>query len=62
VTFEPIVLGRSFDAFSDDVDSQIGARLQDPTHDGLPRTVAVDVANEIHVELQEIGLKFREQI
>ena len=48
-------------AFREDLNPQIGGDSRQPPHDRLPRLAVVDAAQNLHVDLDKVGLKFGEQ-
>lgn len=58
---EPDEFGLGFDAFGNDADVEPGAGGEDGAEDRLAGRVALDAADEAHVELDVVGLEVGEQ-
>ena len=59
---QPLILLGSFNAFGDEIDAEVVTNLDDGTNDDLSGTCFFNVADELLVELELVGLEVGEKV
>ena len=59
---EPAIFAGGFHPLRDDLNRKLFANLNDSSDDGLARTIDVDPPDQLHVQLDVVGLEFAQQI
>ena len=60
--FQPGVLLQRLDAFRDHVNAKIITRLTNRPDDRLARSMPFYAAHDLHIQLDQIGLKIRQEV
>src|SRR3990167_540099 len=59
---QEIPFSGAFDAFGDDCNVQLRTHCDNPSDDRLTNTVAIDIADQCHVEFDQVRLEISQQI